>query len=405
MDGTPGVHRLNDDAQRTRGRYRGLRYAGRTVLALISIAALAGQGFLWSTLREVRTVVPTTDVLGGPLQQGAPPVDDGAQDILVVGSDTRTDTLGNPLPLSVLKELRTEANAGVNTDTIIMLRIPHNGARPSVVSVPRDTYVPIPGYREDKINAALGATKSRASRHLEAEGGHDPVAIERESDRQGRSTLVQTVQNLTGVRVDHYAEVNLYGFYLLTKAVGGVEVCLKQSTKDPDSGANFRAGRQIVSGGAALSYVRQRENLPRGDLDRIVRQQTFLSSAMRKLLSTGTLTDPGKLTGLMEVVRKAVVVDPGMDVLELLRHFGTIAAGAVEFVTIPVVGSARNERGQSVLTVDSARVKEVVGGLVAAQSALPEPGFTGPRKLRMDGAADPLVRVRASRQDDVPCVY
>src|SRR5207253_618472 len=130
---------------------------------------------------------------------------------------------------------------------------------------------------------------------LENKGETDRARIERESDQAGRAVLAETVENLTGVHVDHYAEISLYGFYLLSQAIGGVDVCLNHATTDKDSGADFPAGRQKVSGGAALSFVRQRENLPRGDLDRIVRQQVFLSSALQQLFSAGTFTDQGKL--------------------------------------------------------------------------------------------------------------
>jgi len=268
----------------------------------------------------------------------------------------------------VLKQLRTEASDGVNTDTIMLLRLPHGGGAPAAVSIPRDTYVPIPGYREDKINAAFGATKFRAQRELAAEGTLDRAAIERESDRRGRDALVMTVQDLTGARIDHYAEVSLYGFYLLTEAIGGVEVCLNRTTSDPDSGASFRKGVQTISGGAALSFVRQRENLPRGDLDRIVRQQVFLSSAMRRLLSVGTLTDPARFSALLDVVHKAVVVDRDLDIVELLRQVSTMASGDIQFTTIPVTGvGARNDRGQSIITVDVTAVKAFVAALAPAQ--------------------------------------
>ncbi|MFS8582929.1 MAG: LCP family protein, partial [Limnochordales bacterium] len=108
-----------------------------------------------------------------------------------------------------------------------------------------------------------------------------------------------TVEELTGRKIDNYASVNLLGFYEITEAVGGVEVCLKQATSDKDSGADFAAGHQTISGGDALAFVRQRHGLPRGDLDRIVRQQAFMAGLAKKVLSTQTLTDPDKLNDLV----------------------------------------------------------------------------------------------------------
>jgi len=187
--------------------------------------------------------------------------------------------------------------------------------------------------------------------------------------------LVQTVQDLTQLRIDHYAEVNLLGFYLLTEALGGVRVCLNHATEDKDSGANFPRGEQTVSGGQALSFVRQRKNLPRGDLDRIVRQQAFLSSALHQVLSAGTLTNPGTLNDLMDAVHRSIVVDPGLDLLDFARQAKGIASGDLAFATIPVItANGRSEDGQSIVEIDPAAVRSYLaeltgrGGSVAAPS-------------------------------------
>ncbi len=390
-----------DDEPVARGRRRQGRVAraawmtGRVLVALLSATALAAVGLTRDTVQEVREKTPTTDVLSDEVQKTAPPADDGANDILVVGSDTRTDAQGRPLPASVLRQLRTEAADGVNTDTIILLRIPKDGSKGYAISIPRDTYVSIPGYRDDKINAAYGATKYLKSQQMEAAGEKDRELIERESDKVGRSSLAQAVQNLTGVRVDHYAEVNLYGFYLLTDAIGGVTVCLNHATSDTNSGANFRKGVQKISGGAALSFVRQRDGLPRGDLDRIVRQQVFLGSAMRQVLTAQTLADGSKLAKLTDAVSKSVIVDPGLDILQLAKHLSELSSGAVDFVTIPVEAvGARNDRGQSIITVDTNKVKSYVAGLLGRQPSK----FASSGPLRLNGAQQPAT------VDGVRCV-
>jgi LCP family protein required for cell wall assembly len=249
----------------------------------------------------------------------------------------------------VLSSLRTQFDAGLNTDTIILLRLPRNGGKAYAVSIPRDTYVPIPGYQDDKINAAYGVLKSRTGK-----------------TEAGEKALIQTVQNLTGVHVDHYAEVNLYGFYLLSRAVGGVQVCLRRGTSDPDSGADFHAGVQNISGAAALSFVRQRKGLPGGDLDRIVRQQVFLASAAHKVLSAGTLTSPKALSGLLNAMKKSLVTDPGLDVTTLLQQGQNLISGNLEFVTIPVVNqNARSPRGQSIVQVSVPQVHRFLASLTS----------------------------------------
>ncbi|MFD5096267.1 LCP family protein [Amycolatopsis thailandensis] len=339
------------------------RYTRRIAIGLVSLLALGTTGYAYVTKDRLQDNVPTTNALSKADDPAAPPADDGANDILLVGSDARTDAQGNPLPLKVLKELRTEEKAGVNTDTIIILRIPKNGGKPSGVSIPRDTWTDIPGRGPNKINSAYGVAKTNyANAHR---GESDQAKLERDSDQEGRKALVQTVQDLTKIRIDHYAEVNLLGFYLLTEALGGVKVCLNHSTEDKDSGANFRRGEQTVSGGEALSFVRQRKNLPRGDLDRIVRQQTFLSSALNQVLSAGTLTSPSTMTGLIDVVRRSIVLDEGLDLLEFAQQARGIASGDLTFTTIPVVNiNGRSADGQSIVEIDSAAVRTFVTGLV-----------------------------------------
>ncbi|MGY6656068.1 LCP family protein [Amycolatopsis sp. TRM77291] len=352
------------------------RYTRRIAVGLVSLLALGTTGYAYVTKDQLQNNVPTTNALSKPDDPAAPPADDGATDILLVGSDARTDAQGNPLPLRVLKQLRTEEKAGVNTDTIIILRIPKNGGKPSGVSIPRDTWTDIPGRGPNKINSAYGFAKTNyANAHR---GETDQAKLERDSDQEGRKALVQTVQELTQIRIDHYAEVNLLGFYLLTEALGGVKVCLNHATEDKDSGANFRRGEQTVSGGEALSFVRQRKNLPRGDLDRIVRQQTFLSSALNQVLSAGTLTSPSTMSGLMDVVRRSIVLDEGLDLLEFAQQAKGIASGDLTFTTIPVVNiNGRSADGQSVVEIDLAAVRTFISGLAGRGGGGGAPGAAG----------------------------
>ncbi|MCC8248751.1 LCP family protein [Saccharothrix luteola] len=376
--------------------------AGRVLVALLSAAVLAASGYGWSTLQRVQESVNTTDVLTVLSDvPNAPPAADGATDILLVGSDSRTDAQGVPLPDHVLRKLRTEATDTLNTDTIIVMRVPHDGSKAHAVSIPRDTYVPIPDIGEEKINSAYGLTKFFTMERLAASGMSDLTERSKAGDQAGRRALVQVVQELTGVRVDHYAEINLYGFYLLTEVIGGVEVCLKQGTSDPDSGANFRAGVQTIAGGDALAFVRQRKGIPNGDLGRITRQQVFMSAAMSKLLSAGTLADPGRLSGLLDAVNKSIVVDENLDLAKFAGQARGLAGGNVEFATIPVTGvGARNDRGQSIVTVDPAQVKAFVAELLGEKTPAPAPPptsaaetagasptqrFAGDRPVSLDG--------------------
>jgi len=380
----------------------------RIAVGLVSLLALGASGYVYVTKDQLQSTVPKTDVLTPRAGEPAPPpADDGADDILLVGSDARTDAQGNALPARVLRELRTEANNGaVNTDTMILLRVPKNGAKPSAVSVPRDTWTDVPGRGKAKINSAYGIAKAHFAQTLRAQGERDQAKIERDSDTEGRRVLVQTVQDLAQVRIDHYAEINLLGFYLLTEALGGVKVCLNHATEDKDSGADFRRGEQKVSGGQALSFVRQRKNLPRGDLDRIVRQQAFLSSALHQVLSAGTLTSPGTLNDLMDAVHRSLTLDPGLDLLQFAQQAKGIASGDLTFATIPVItANGRSEDGQSIVEIDPRAVREFLAGLAGrtapaaakAPDGAPSGGGSG------SGAA-PAAAPLLQASDGVPCV-
>ncbi|WP_236795761.1 LCP family protein [Amycolatopsis sp. GM8] len=342
------------------------RIAGRTLLGLISVIALVATGYAYLTYHEVQGDLHTTDILGDSDTPDvkAPPADDGAEDILLVGVDARTDMQGNPLPLSMLKTLRTEQSGTINTDTLIILRVPKNGGKPTAISIPRDAYVDVPRGGQAKINSVYGTAKAAAASQLRASGDRDSAGIERDSDQVGRKALVQTIQNLTQVRIDHYAEVNLLGFYLITEALGGVDVCLSHATEDKDSGADFSAGLHTVTGGEALSFVRQRKNLPRGDLDRIVRQQVFLGSALHKVLSAGVLTNPAKLNGLTDALHRSLVLDPGFDLLQFADKAKGLASGNVTFETIPVITiNGRSPDGQSIVQIDPKAVQQFAAGL------------------------------------------
>ncbi|ASR38939.1 LytR family transcriptional regulator [Prauserella marina] len=377
---TGGRHRQATPARRKRSPWR---IAARSAVVLLSALALVATGYAYTVLDGLQDSVQTTDALqqnsGGEEGTPPPPQDDGATDILLVGTDSRTDMEGNALPLDMLKQLRTEDKQGISTDTLIIMRIPKDGGSPRAISIPRDAWVDVPQGGEGKINSAYGAAKESVSARLWAEGGHAAADVEKESDQAGRRALVKTVQDFTRIHIDHYAEVNLLGFYLLTEALGGVEVCLNNATYDKDSGANFAAGPQVVSGGEALSFVRQRKNLPRGDLDRIVRQQAFLASALDSVLSAGTLTEPGRLDQLTETLRRSLVLDPDLDLLGFAEQAKGIASGDIEFVTIPVVEvAARSDDGQSIVSVDKEAVRAFVKDIIESEGEQPSGGGSAP---------------------------
>jgi len=333
-------------------RQRTLRERARIASVVSSALVLLLTGAAWGLYRDVTAGITTTDITGGG--------DGGDQHILLVGVDSRTDAQGRPLPPEVLARLHSGPDTGVlNSDTIILLHVPEDGGRATAFSIPRDAYVDVPGLGPDKINAAYPVTKAAVAERLVAGGMRDRARIEAESSQAGRTALVQAVQRLTGVTVDHYAELNLLGFHELTTAIGGVEVCLRGPVDDALSGARFATGPQTVAGAEALAFVRQRHGLPDGDLSRIRRQQAFLAAVADKILSAGTLTDPAALGGLVDVAQRSLVIDEGWDLLAFARQAAGLAAGDIEFVTIPTEGPATNAAGDVVL-VDRSAVRDFV---------------------------------------------
>lgn len=344
---------------------RSLLKAGRIVLVLASVLVLVLTGYAWATFQKLTSDLTTTPVIDHRLTAS-----DGATDVLMVGSDSRVDAQGNPLSKEVLAELRAGGNEGDLTDTLILVRIPNDGSKAVGISLPRDSFVEIPGgFGQHKINSAYGRAKNAKVAELRKEGGSDAAAIEDTAVLAGRKTLVNTIENLTGAEIDHYAEVNLLGFYEITKAIGGVDVCLNNATRDPDSGANFPAGRQTIEGANALAFVRQRKGLPRGDLDRIVRQQVFMSGVADKVLSAGTLVNPSKLSALITSLQRSIVLDDRLDPLTFAEQMRGIASGAVQFVTIPVLDVDAQTTDGSSVTVDPAQVRKFVRDQTSSTAA------------------------------------
>ena len=322
-----------------------------------------GTGVAWNNVRSFED---------GIFHMSAPSLgkggDDGAIDILLVGLDSRTDAHGNPLSAEELAALKAGDEEATNTDTIILIRIPNNGKSATAISIPRDSYVAAPGLGKTKINGVYGQTRE-AKRVSLVNAGDSAADAAAQGTEAGREALIKTVADLTGVTVDHYAEIGLLGFALITDALGGVDVCLKEPVFEPLSGADFPAGQQRLTGSEALSFVRQRHELPRGDLDRVVRQQAVMASLAHRVISGKTLSSPGTVKRLEAAVQRSVVISQGWDVMDFVQQMQKLAGGNVAFATIPVLdGSGWSDDGmQSVVRVDSHQVADWVGGLLHDQ--------------------------------------
>lgn len=336
----------------------------RGALILVSAMILVVSGIGWWTVGRAAGGLSS----GGNFELGE--TKDGATDILLVGSDSRADAQGNPLTPEEIELLRAGDEEATNTDTIIVIRVPNDGSSATAISIPRDTYIKTARLGKTKINGVYGNTKKAEEETLAGQGVTDRAEIEKKSTEAGRQALINAVGDLTGVTVDHYAEVGLLGFVLLTDAIGGVDVCLNADVYDEYSGADFPAGPQTLSGADALSFVRQRHGLPRGDLDRITRQQAFMASFANKLLGAGTLSNPSRLSELGNAVQRSVVLDNNWDVMGFATQMQGLTGGNVKFETIPVTSiDGVGDYGESVVTVDKGQVHRYFQDLLAAETA------------------------------------
>ena len=336
----------------------------RVIAVVTAVLVVLVTGAAWSKVRSFEDGI--YHVFAPSLGHGG---DDGALDILLVGMDSRTDAHGNPLSAQELASLRAGDEVASNTDTIILVRIPDNGTSATAISIPRDTYVSAPGLGKTKINGVYGQTKEEKRVSL-VESGAAAEEAEREGTEAGREVLIKTVADLTGVTVDHYAEIGLLGFSLITDALGGVNVCLKAPVFEPMSGADFPAGPQKLNGPQALSFVRQRHELPRGDLDRVVRQQVVMSSLAHQVISGKTLSSPSTMNRLQSAIQRSVVLSSGWDIMDFVNQLQKLAAGRIAFATIPVLDESgwSDDGMHSVVRVDPHQVQEWVGGLLQDQA-------------------------------------
>lgn len=268
---------------------------------------------------------------------------DGTSNWALVGTDSRAGT-GNEYG-------GTKAVGGQRSDTTILAHIDKDGTT-TMVSIPRDTYVTIPAY-DDAKGQHHPAQKNKFNHAIEV---------------GGPSLLVATLQQLTGLHVDHYAAVDLAGFKRITDAVGGVNVCVLRSfappertlndagtayvtstnTNDPFSGWHGGPGVLHVNGDQALAFVRQRHGLPEGDLNRIQRQQQFLGSVFRSATDKGTLFNPAHITSLLFGIRDALTLDDNTsssDLESLAERLKGTDASKVVFTTLPVRGLKESDPG------------------------------------------------------------
>jgi LCP family protein required for cell wall assembly len=301
---------MGSDSTSRHGRAPGSRrllVAGVILLLLIGYPLLVG----------VTAVTSLTRVAAFP--SSGRPAETPGRTYLVVGSDSRQD-----LTRAERDRLGTGQVAGQRTDTIMLLHIPAGGGPTVLVSVPRDSYVPIPGHGKNKINAAYALG--------------------------GPQLLVQTVEQVTGLHVDDYVETGLGGYANLVDAIGGVRICVKRTMNDPKAHIDLKPGCQQMDGKTALGYARARYSDPRGDLGRVERQREVLAAIGSKTLSPSVLALPWRALPAARAGGRALTIDDGTSPLAVARFvlaMRNVSGGNGVSLTVPISGNLTTPAGDA----------------------------------------------------------
>jgi LCP family protein required for cell wall assembly len=298
------------------------RWGRIALVATLALALLVGgvalSGYLW--LQSVNDGLKRTDAFSDIA--GRPPkVVDGSLNILLLGSDSRDP------------DAPTSQPGQWRTDTILLMHIPASHDRAYLISLPRDLWVHVPASKNGQY-------------------GNQMAKINAAYAWGGISLMVQTVEEYTGVRMDHVALIDFGGFVKVTDALGGVDMTVDQTiTSIHPPHRTFTKGLNHFNGAEALDYVRQRYQFADGDFSRIRHQQLFLKTILDKAASAGTLTSPKRLGDFISSVANAVTVDRDFSLLDLAWQFHGLRSNDLTFMTSPNLGSDTVD-GQSVVVSD-----------------------------------------------------
>ncbi|MEU2427925.1 LCP family protein [Streptomyces sp. NPDC007861] len=284
----------------------------------VSVLLLAVAGVSWWLYRKlddnITTDITTAEELERYERERPHPAPHGAMNVLLIGSDTRAGA-----------ENRKYGRAqGQRSDTTILLHLAGDRRSTTAVSIPRDLLVDIPSCR-----TAQGARTPEAYTQFN-------VAYQ----YGGAACTIRTVEQLTGVRIDHHMVIDFHGFKDMVDAVDGVEVCLREPIDDKAAHLKLKAGRQTLDGEQALGFVRARKSLGNGsDTDRMGRQQQFLGALFNKVQSNGVLLNPTRLYPVLDAATRSITTDPGLaslkDLYDLTRSMRGVPPENVRFLTVP----------------------------------------------------------------------
>ena len=320
----------------------------------------------------------------------------GAMNILLMGLESRTNWQGQTLSAGLLAAMHAGSVNGVNhqgvggqaTNTLILLHIFAGGEKAVGFSIPRDDWVTYPqaydGQSQGKIDQAYGLAYAQSlSQTVNSSMSTDQRYLA--ANKAGQAATLATVQQVTGQKIDHFAELNLAGFYYLAAAFGGIEACVKpsnggQNLHDANSGFNAvldgykwsKGGPQYLhlSAPQALAFVRERDNLPNGDLDRTHRQQAVVDYVIWKLKHNGILSDLGQLTALLNTAKQYMITDSTWNLLDFAPQMKALTGNHLQFYTAPIVGYA-TINGQAANKVDIPTIQAAIKHKFTAPAPAP----------------------------------
>ncbi|MEV8099405.1 LCP family protein [Kitasatospora sp. NPDC085879] len=282
----------------------------------VSLAVLATSCGGWAVLHGVGDAIQRVDAIGGTDR----PADEGLTTFLVAGTDDREG-----IPETTLKNVLHAGGESCHcTDTLMVVQLAGNGGRATVVSIPRDSYVEIPAHQDPATHRPVPAAKGK---------------INAAYGMGGAPLTVRTVEQATGLRIDHYLQIDFLGFVGAVDALGGVEVCTAKPLKDPYSGLDLPAGTSRLDGAGALKYVRARHVDGSSDLGRMHRQQRFVAQLLRQATAQDVLLDPARLGSVLGSALKSVKADKGLStgaLIDFASRLKDLSAASADFATVPV---------------------------------------------------------------------
>jgi LCP family protein required for cell wall assembly len=283
---------------------------------------------------------------------GARPAQSKGFDYVLVGSDSRQGL--TPEQQKLLATGSVKDAGGLRTDSIILVHVPSGDGKPALISLPRDSYVPIPGHGHNKINAAYSLG--------------------------GPRLLVATIEQVTGVRIDGYVEIGFGGFASVVDSLGGVDICVKRNMNDHYAGINLKAGCQTLDGRNSLGYVRARYSDPLGDIGRVARQREFLGAIMHKALSPSTVLIPWRYYGFATSAGAGLTVGEDVsfrDVTRVLQAMRSVSNGDGLSLTVPVSNTSLSTNVGSAVKWDSQKAVALFDAIKNDQPLTVPPAGSG----------------------------